>query len=397
MTTSESDTQTHPNSSLRNHVGLPLPDLLIQGFRGLDNLKISKLGRVTMITGKNSVGKTSVLEAVKVYAARGGYVALTNLLRKREEIAETVDEDGDHVPGIDLSGLFHGWRVNDSSKITIGSSVQDNLLEFEICDVTEEQLELFGSLNPEIYEFGNKMLRVRFGGSSRDLPWVFSFDDFAAPMTYRYDRRFPQIHRRLRQQQMPSEIPCETFGPGLPGNLELANTWDNAMFEEDEAKALDALEIVLGEAISRVAVRGGTGGRQRGSPRLIAERRKLSGQIPLKSFGDGALRVLGVALALVRSRDGFLLIDEAENGIHYSVQSEFWDMVLKSARDNNVQVIATTHSYDCVIGFARAADQNPDVDGRLVQLTRDRGPLRAVELPEKDLIIAAQQRIEVRG
>ena len=169
------------------------------------------------------------------------------------------------------------------------------------------------------------------------------------------------------------------------------------MFEKDEAKALDALKIVLGEAISRVAVRGGTGGRQRGSPRLIAERRKLSGQFPRKSFGDGALRVLGVALALVRSRDGFLLIDEAENGIHYSVQSEFWDMVLKSARDNNVQVIATTHSYDCVLGFARAADQNPDVDGRLVQLTRDRGPLRAVELPEKDLIIAAQQRIEVRG
>ena len=115
-----------------------------------------------MITGKNSVGKTSVLEAVKVYAARGSYVALTNLLRKREEFADTVDEDGDRVTGIDLSGLFHGWQVNDSSKITIGSSIQDNLLEFEICDVTEEQLELFGNLNPEIYEFGNKMLRVHF-------------------------------------------------------------------------------------------------------------------------------------------------------------------------------------------------------------------------------------------
>ena len=397
MTTSESDTQTHPNSSPLNDVGLPLPDLLIQGFRGLDDLKISKLGRVTMITGKNSVGKTSVLEAVKVFAARGGYVALTNLLRNREEFADTVDEDGDHVTGIDLSGLFHGWQVNDSSKITIGSSIQENLLEIEICDVAEEQLELISSLNPEIYEFGNKMLRVRFGGSSRDLPWVFSFNDFAAPMTYRYDRRFPQIHRKLRQQQMPTEIPCDTFGPGLPGNFELANTWDNTMFEEDEAKALDALKIVLGGAISRVAVRGGTGGRQRGSPRLIAERRKHSGQFPLKSFGDGALRVLGVALALVRSRDGFLLIDEAENGIHYSVQPEFWRMVLRTAHENNVQVIATTHSYDCVLGFAQAAFDIPEVDGRLVQLSRDRGPLRAAELPEKELVNAAQQRIEVRG
>ncbi|MDE0446870.1 MAG: AAA family ATPase [Spirochaetaceae bacterium] len=42
--------------------------------------------------------------------------------------------------------------------------------------------------------------------------------------------------------------------------------------------------------------------------------------VPLKSLGDGAERLFGVALALANSRGGFLLIDEAENGIHHSVQ-----------------------------------------------------------------------------
>ena len=57
-------------------------------------------------------------------------------------------------------------------------------------------------------------------------------------------------------------------------------------------------------------------------------------------------RLFTVALALANSRDGFLLIDEAENGIHHSVQADYWRLVLQTAQDNNVQVLATTHSWD---------------------------------------------------
>ena len=397
MTVTESRPESPQESGINATDRLQLPDLVVQGFRGLDDLKISRLGRVTMITGKNSVGKTSVLEAIKVYAARGTYSALTDLLEDREEFANAKGEDGDRATGIDLSGLFHGWEITDSSEITIGSADPDNQLKLKIGGVTEDQLELFGRLNPEIYEFGDKMLSARFNGVSHDLPWVFSFDDSAARMTYRFDRKYPQHLLRSRQQHIPSEIPCATFGPGLPENVELAETWDEVTFTEDEARALAALNMVLGGDVVRVAAVGGTRGRHRHDARLIAGRRNLNRQFPLKSFGDGALRILGVALALVRSRGGFLLIDEAENGIHYSIQSEFWRMVLRTAHENNVQVIATTHSYDCVTGFAQAAVENPEVDGRLVQLTRDRGPLRAAELPEKELVNAARQRIEVRG
>lgn len=41
--------------------------------------------------------------------------------------------------------------------------------------------------------------------------------------------------------------------------------------------------------------------------------------------------MLSIALALANSRDGFLLIDEAENGIHHTVQRDFWRMVLHGA------------------------------------------------------------------
>ena len=108
------------------------------------------------------------------------------------------------------------------------------------------------------------------------------------------------------------------------------------------------------------------------------------------------MRLFGVALALANSQDGFLLIDEAENGIHHSVQRDFWKMVLKTAHENNVQVLATTHSWDCVAGYAMAATEIEEVDGALVRIERRPGGIRAVEYPEDDLDVIARQGIEVR-
>jgi len=108
------------------------------------------------------------------------------------------------------------------------------------------------------------------------------------------------------------------------------------------------------------------------------------------------MRLFGITLALANCRDGFLLIDEVENGIHYSVQQDFWRMMLRTAHENNVQVFATTHSWDCVRGFAQAAVENENVEGVLVRLEKEEDGLRAVRYSERRLKIAADQRIEVR-
>ena len=104
----------------------------------------------------------------------------------------------------------------------------------------------------------------------------------------------------------------------------------------------------------------------------------------------------GVALALATSQSGFLLLDEAENGIHHSRQADFWKMVLQTAQQHNVQVLATTHSWDCVVGFARALNQLEEPEGTLIRLERIGERMRAVEYSRKNLLVAAQQRIEVR-
>ena len=118
--------------------------------------------------------------------------------------------------------------------------------------------------------------------------------------------------------------------------------------------------------------------------------------VPLESLGDGAARIFGIALAISNSQDGFLVIDEAENGIHYTIQADFWKTVMQSAYANNVQVLATTHSWDCIVGFAQAAVQLQEVDGIVFRIDRIDDWMRAVEYDEDDLQVVARQRIEIR-
>ncbi len=49
---------------------LILSSLEIRNFRAFHDLKIERLGRVNLIVGKNNVGKTSLLEALQLYARR---------------------------------------------------------------------------------------------------------------------------------------------------------------------------------------------------------------------------------------------------------------------------------------------------------------------------------------
>ncbi len=105
--------------------------------------------------------------------------------------------------------------------------------------------------------------------------------------------------------------------------------------------------------------------------------------------------MFGISLALANCRDGILLIDEVENGIHHSVQPELWRMIFRAAEDSNVQVVAATHSWDCIASFAVAAVESPS-DGTLYRLERVGDDLHAIRYSEEDLEVAAQQRIEVR-
>jgi AAA15 family ATPase/GTPase len=74
----------------------------------------------------------------------------------------------------------------------------------------------------------------------------------------------------------------------------------------------------------------------------------LKRKIPVSYMGEGVSKLLSIILAIANAKDGIVLIDEFENGLHYSVMQKIWEGIGRAAREFNCQVIATTHSYECL-------------------------------------------------
>ncbi len=363
---------------------LHLPNLTIRRFRGIQDLSIERLGRVTLIAGKNGVGKTTVLDAVRIYAARGQVAVLSSTLNDREELTRTADEDGEETVTPDWEALFYGRRASPHSCIVIGPTGSDQYVSIEVTPLNTEEAGRWGSFLPKQYlDEEMRMLRVTYAGGEQATPL------FASNRPWLLSTMVSET-----KTELPPGIRCESLGPSVLDNNRIARLWDKVALTDDESRAVEALRLVFGEAIERVAVIGDE--RSSHIRRAVV---RIAGQerpVPLRSLGDGAVRLFGVALALANSQGGFLLIDEAENGIHHTIQRDFWRMVLLMAEANNVQVFATTHSWDCAAGFAQAAVEAEGVAGALVRLDSDGENIRAVEYSERQLHVAAEQGIEVR-
>ena len=368
---------------------LHLPSLSIDGFRGIDHLKINRLGRVTLLAGRNGVGKTTVLDAIRVFADRGHFLSLTRMLARSEEVAQSSD-DSNVEESLDFEALFHGREAVLGSKFLIGSNGEDeSRLCVEISNVEEQTQRQLPGIRRTMSMPDGPALMVSFG-SFEELFAVFD-REFDIDHVRWTDRQ--RARRGLREDARPKAMNCHSIGPGLLNNEDLDTLWGEVALTPSESLALDALRLGSTFGIDGVAV---VPGASRSYDRRVVVRMNTGQRVPLRSLGDGATRLFSVAVALANAADGFLLIDEAENGIHHELQSAFWQLVLRAAQEHNVQVVATTHSWDCIAGFSAAASANETAEGIAVRLERSDDGLRAVEYSERELEIASAQRIEVR-
>ncbi len=369
----------NPGDETQHVPSLHVPSLRIEGFRGIDRLTVNRLGRVTLLAGRNGTGKTTVLDAVRIFADRGRISSLVEVLNRSEELSGRADGDKEITEISDFKALFHGRRANVGDSFTIGlnGSSQAQLVA-EVSSIEDVPDEWLSRSRPMT---SDQVMRVAFDDFEEFMP-VFDDDTREWWRGSRFSNR---------ENGRPETLRVEMLGPGLLNNRDLDMRWAEIALTEQEPVALRALNMAVRDRVDGVAVVAGDGRSRRVLVKLEDGQR-----VPLRSLGDGAVRLFGVAVALAGASGGLLLIDEAENGVHHSLQHDYWRLVLRAAVDNDVQVIATTHGWDCIRGFAYASVKNNDVDGVVVRLERDADGLRAVEYSEDDLLTATAQGIEVR-
>ena len=370
-------------------MSLKIESITLERFRVFRELTIRGLGRVNLITGKNSAGKSSVLEGLRILANNAAPDVIYDIVRHREENIEGAEEE-EHPADPDslfqVSGLFHGFPLLSESPKPIAISTSGKLspISMTIClDWLSEEsdsdgqyrLVPLGKLEPD----GIAALIVE----TQDTKKAHRLD--------RFGRYSHPIHRARFESSNRTRMSCVFVSPysgestGVLGPL-----WDKIALSDREKDVVEALRIISPQ-ISAVSMVGST----RRKLTAIVRADNIARPIPLRSFGDGLNRLFGIILSLVNARGGLLLVDEFENGLHHTVQLDVWRTIFRLAQTLDIQVFATSHSWDAVETFQKAAAEVPE-EGVLIRLARRGEDIIPTVLSEDELAIATRDQIEVR-
>jgi AAA15 family ATPase/GTPase len=371
---------------------LLLDSLEIKGYRCFEHLTIEKLGRVNLIVGKNNVGKTNLLEALWIYSHQGSLSSVLDVLRSRDEI-QVIRDDYSYSDEIskesinNIGNLFY-QRPNIHSTVVSEATIETSKKELSIkvgwyVNTTDSDLEISNnpnSSNAEIY------FVPYFYSSEQDS------ETQAIGIALEEIRKLDEPFKFSPKSK--SLLPTSYFVryDGI-SSLQASRLWDNISLTDFEEEVIRALQIITPD----IKKLGFLSPSRSNSLRVAMGRmRNQVEAIPLRAFGEGMNRLLGIALALVNCRNGILLIDEIESGLHYSVLPEVWKLIFKTAKDLNVQVFATTYSYDCIQAFAEAAIKDKESEGNLIRLASRDDQIKAFTFDEKQLETITKDKIEVR-
>ena len=371
---------------------LVLDSLEIKNFRAFKHLRIEKLGRVNLIVGKNNVGKSSVLEALWLYAHNGGQRYIWQLLQQRNEGLpqrnEKTQADGDTMQKrlASLQNLFYGRGEFTQSINQIGIGLLDSksqmlsiTVRWYLEDINSEGETILKLLKSDEYASADNpkpRIVIKLGGQPGRSQPINPTSSFTLRDTISQPYKAHSVF---------------TAASGLQPE-DIGDYWDNIALSYLETDVLTALNILAPNVEGVNLIGEGSRGERVAKVRLLGS----TVPIPLRSLGEGMNRMFGIALALVNAKDGMLLIDEVDTGLHYSVLPDLWKLIFEVAHRLNVQVFATSHSWDCIEAFQSAAASNTEEEGILVRLEMQDGEVVPVTFDERMLSIATREHIEVR-
>lgn len=104
---------------------------------------------------------------------------------------------------------------------------------------------------------------------------------------------------------------------------------------------------------------------------------------------------LAIAICSV-AQGGILLLDEIENGLHYSLMPQLWKAIVQAASERDIQIFAATHSNDCVDALARIAGESPDTSSQVAAHQIDSHLPGGISFSGDEIRIAVEHEIEVR-
>jgi Predicted ATPases len=339
-----------------------MKSLEIKNYKSFEKLALNDLASINLILGKNNVGKSALLEAISIFASNGDLEAVKSVLESRGEgvrFASSVENPIEKELERFLS-LYRNRDMQDFLNCPIEISVDEQIgLSNENMRFTMQLVEYINSteIDPEGFERPYKKVL-----ESEEKSTIENLDVQIGLLLIYGERKTLYVFNGLRRRS-PIEMPraCEYVRTNQIMGDKNPNLFDRIALTPNEKYIIDALQIIEPQIENINFLKD-----DKAYGRLINTDERVpfvvfpnsTKRYRLSAMGDGINRILTIILAMLNCKNGFLLIDEFENGLHYSVQYELWKVIFQLSEQLNVQVFATTHSVDALRGLSRLISEH---------------------------------------
>lgn len=308
----------------------------ITNFRCFESVELPKCKRINIIVGKNAAGKTALLEALWVATAHSPEVV--DRLRRWRGYEPNLTGTFAQIDKSVWSDLFHRYDLERVITVRLSGRGPFN----RSLTISYKEPDTIVPITTE----------ARGAGVDSGAEFVW--------------KSGTKKHRRaIRPKFVPatgyeypvgetSGINASFFASSVPFNnaesvrrfSALSTSRIEKNFIEAIKKAFPIIEGIDVQAHAGVAM-------------LHADIPSFPRKIPLSAISSGVHKMTTILLAMTESQKGVVFIDEIENAFHYSLYQSFWRTIHQFAKDNSVQIFASTHSDECLRALAVATEKSP--------------------------------------
>ncbi len=312
--------------------------ITFENFRGLKHLALEELRPITLISGKNNAGKSSILEGIFLmfdHLSPESFVKI-NRFRGLPVLTDPAALWAPMFYDLDTDAPLRFTMRLDGVETVLTYTKDTSFVPNDATGAPQDILQQFISSAKSSYTL---KLDFRHGDQVEEGHFITSASGVLRNVRTNADGvpPFPMPFTQFINSAIISgdEVITEWFG-----RVELDG-------RKDQVVAL--LRLI------DPSVRDVTTIMQQGQSQLYA--RMGTRLLPLKLAGDGINKLLFIVLAVIANPGSLILIDEIETGFHYSMYPKLWEVIGTAARENGCQIVATTHSYECIAGAIDGIEQ----------------------------------------
>jgi len=348
----------------------------IKNFKCFEELAIKKWERINLIAGKNNIGKTALLEAIFLHegAHNAGLAFAIETLRgitnfnKKDFLSDLFTEFKSEKE-ILLKAEYQNGKI-----LTLKLIQEENKQTIPV-DTISIETEGTASISPKL------IFEVRDNKKTLCKSSIFLGVDPQG--------RLLPLSSSTSQQLSPTTI-FDSVGLGKEDRNKMnADRFSTQVEMKRKKDVINSLKLIEDRLQNLELVK-------RGDRNLVCGDIGYNKMLPLSLMGGGMERYLYIVLSLLSAENGIILIDEIENGFHHSIYKKIWSNLGKLARKYNVQIIATTHNYECIKAAHESFKQDEEYDFVLHRLYMIEKRIKTVTYDNATLESALNLDMEIR-